>query len=179
MKKIEAKNGTKRYMFEKGDGVRRRFLPFMEEWRVRLPDPKKYVPRTQLRHTRLRHPQKWYLDEKHILQRPSMGLLSLAQFAEWMLYMTQMKAQGSKAHVAATKLFLYIQRRMRAYMYRQGLDRPLTRKTTAVYKGAARIALEKARYAYGLYVQLESSKKKPKKRSKAIKPLDTIRNDMV
>lgn len=173
MKKIEAKNGTKRYMFEKGDGVRRRFLPFMEEWRVRLPDPKKYAP-----HIRLRHSQKWYLDEKHILQRPSMGLLSLAQFAEWMLYMTQMKAQGSKAHVAATKLFLYIQRRMRAYMYRQGLDRPLTRKTTAVYKGAARIALEKARYAYGLYIQLKQ-RKPPKKKIKAIKPLDTIRNDMV
>ena len=104
-----------------------------------------------------------------------MGLLSLAQFAEWMLYMTQMKAQGSKAHVAATRLFLYIQRRMRAYMHRQGLDRPLTRRTTAVYKGAARIALERARHAYGLYVQLEPPRKDPD----AVDPLDTIRNDMV
>lgn len=170
MKKIEAKNGTKRYVFEKGDGVRRRFLPFMEEWRVRLPDPKEYAPRA-----RLRHPHEWYLDERHILRRPSMGLLSLAQFAEWMLYMTQMKAQGSKAHVAATRLFLYIQRRMRAYMHRQGLDRPLTRRTTAVYKGAARIALERARHAYGLYVQLEPPRKDPD----AVDPLDTIRNDMV
>ena len=50
MKKIESKNGTKRYVFEKGDGVRRRFLPFMEEWRVRLPDPKEYAPRARLRH---------------------------------------------------------------------------------------------------------------------------------
>ena len=170
MKKIEARNGTKRYVFEKGDGVRRRFLPYMEEWRLRLPDPKEYAPRA-----RLRHPHEWYLDEKHILWRPSMGILSLAQFAEWMLYMVQVKAPGSKAHVAATRLFLYLQRRMRTYMYRQGLDRPLTRRMTAIYRGVARIALEKARYAYRLYAQLE----RPRKDPNVPDPLDTIREDMV
>lgn len=173
MRKIEKKSGVKTYVFEKGDGMRRRHKRYLEEWRTRLPDPVKYSNGRMLRHR-----PEWYLQEEHILGRPSIGIASLAHFAEWLLYMTQKRMQGSKAHALASRLFRLLQRRMACYMYRKGLDSELDDALTKRYFAVCRDALVLAREAHAAY-EARRAEMRRAPRAPRVRPLDTIHKDMV
>lgn len=172
MKKTVRRNGTETLVFERGDGVRRRYLRFLEEWRERLPDPVRFSNGRMLR-----HPPAWYLDEAHVLARPSIGLYSLARFAEWLLYSAEKRGRGGKAHALAARLFALVRARMKAYMHRTALGAGIPGRETAVYAGACRSVLPVARAAYGEYEALVAAARSAR-RVKRPRPLDAIRRDM-
>lgn len=129
------------------------------------------------RNCHLTHGPDWYLQDEHILRRPSMGLLSLGRFALWLLYRTQVEANGSKAHVQASRLMLRIRKRMAYYMYQGGKTKRLTRELVKRYAGACRKILPLARRAYELYRAEQKAQAELKKILPI--PLDAIHEDMV
>lgn len=169
MRKAVRKDGAEVLVFERGDKMRRRFKRYLQDWRAKLPDPVKYSNGWMLR-----HPPEWYLEERHIMARPSIGLASLARFCEWLLYKAQKREAGGKAHALAARAFRLVQRRMRAYMYKQSLDSDLKDRVTSLYAGACRAVLAAAREAY------EALRATPRQdKSGRARPLDTIHKDMI
>lgn len=171
MRKIARKDGGSTLVFERGDKMRRRYKRYVEEWRGRLPDPVRYSNGRMLRHR-----PEWYLEDAHILARPSIGIASLARFAEWLLYTVQKRKPGGREHALAARLFRLVQRRMRAYMYKCSLDANLSDKGTKWYLGACRAILPLAREAHAAYEAMRLEQK-PKLRVK--RPLDAIHKDMI
>lgn len=132
----------------------------------------------QVKDFKLNHKPEWYLQEEHILLRPSIGLFSLGKFAVWLLYATQHDISfGSRSHVQATRFLLRVQRRMETYMKRGGKTKRLTRALIKVYAGACRALLPLARHAYELYKsELEEIQKVEEI---SIKAVDAVHEDMI
>lgn len=173
MRKTVRSDGATVVKFERGDKARRRYKRYLEDWRVRLPDPARDATGHMLRHR-----PEWYLDEAHILARPVLGLASLGRFAEWLLYMTQKRDPGGKSHVLAARLFNLVRKRMRAYMHMQKLDTYIRDKTTSVHAGACRTILAVAREAHAAYEALRRARRAAR-RAQPPRPLDTIHKDMI
>lgn len=175
MKKITTSTGGRTLKFERGDKMRRRYAKYLVDWRLRLPDP----TFTKAGNT-LRHPPAWYLDEEHILRRPVIGLYSLAQFAEWLLYKTQRADQGGKTHVLATRFFHIVRHNMAEHRHKEALDTPhMSRRLTQIFRGACRVSMRIGREAYEAYQDLIETRRRTSSKKFSIKPLDIIHQDMI
>lgn len=107
MRKRIKNNGFAELVFEKGDGVLKRWSEPMQSWRLVSPENRK-----------LTHAFSWYLDEENVGKRPTIGLLSLAYFAEKLLYNAYKSCPGTRACAKAQRLFVTIRRKMAQMKYR-------------------------------------------------------------
>lgn len=107
MRKRKKSNGFDQLIFEKGDGALKRWTEALQPWRLISPENRP-----------LPHAYSWYLEEEHVGRRPTLGLISLAHFAEKLLYRAYTYCPGTRASAKAQRLFMTIRRKMAQMKYR-------------------------------------------------------------
>lgn len=138
MRKVKKQNGFDAYVFERGDGALRRWAEALEGWRMGSPENRK-----------LAHPREWYLDEGNLLPRPTLGLLSLAFFAEKLLWRAYRHCPDTRACAKAQRLFGTIRRKMLQMRYRKDSSGRVQRKAERAYmKSTVQVCCRLARGAF-------------------------------
>lgn len=138
MRKQKKSNGFEELMFEKGDGALRRWAEPLQGWRMASPENR-----------RLTHPRSWYLDEAKVGARPTLGLLSLAHFAEKLLWRAYRDCPDTRASVKAQRLFGTIRRKMAQMKYRGDRNGRLQTKVEKLYmKSTVKAVVALARSAF-------------------------------
>ena len=122
MQRKSKSNGFETLVFERGDGVVKRWSEVMQPWRLTNPEWR-----------RLAHPYAWYLEEGNLLARPAFGMLSMGRFAEHLLWRARRECSGGRAEVKAARLFAAVQRKMSQLRYRTDKSGRFQRKVERGY----------------------------------------------
>lgn len=139
MRRRVKQNGFTELVFEKGDGALKRWAEPLQRWRLTSPENR-----------RLPHAYSWYLDGANVGARPTLGLLSLAHFAEKLLYRAYRDCPDTRASARAQRLFVTIRRKMAQMKYRGDkggrlqtrVERLYMKSTVKAVVALARAALE-------------------------------------
>jgi len=108
MQRKAKSNGFETIVFEKGDGMVKRWSEIMQPWRLTNPEKR-----------RLTHPYAWYLEEKNLLARPTFGLYAMGRYAEHLLWRAHRECpRESRAVIRVTRLFATVQKKMAQMRYR-------------------------------------------------------------
>ena len=138
MRKRKKSNGFEELVFEKGDGALKRWAEPLQGWRMSSPENR-----------RLPHAYSWYLDESKVGARPTLGLISLAHFAEKLLWRAYRDCPDTRASARAQRLFGTVRRKMAQMKYRCDRGGRLQRKTERLYmKSTIKAVVGLARSAF-------------------------------
>ena len=152
----ERVDGVSAVVFERGDGIRRRFRESLDEARF-------LYPRKGLIH----HPRSWFLSERP-LARPVFGVYAMAAFAEDMLWRARHAKKGPRPRFEdAARYFAETRRALQNVLSSHKIDRRLTAAQVRRLRTVVERLVEGARELVG----------KMKKVSEA--PLDTDLGDMI
>lgn len=157
MQKKAKANGFSTFVFERGDGVLKRWAEPMQAWRLKSPENRA-----------LAHKMEWYLEERNLIARPAIGILSLSRFAEKLLWKAYKEYPNTRASVRAQRLFATIQKKMAQMRYRADKSGRLQTKVEKLYmKSTIRTLLVLARRAHEDMLE-ESHRVRPSTMRKAL-----------
>lgn len=152
MRKRKKSNGFDELVFEKGDGALKRWAEPLQAWRMVSPENR-----------RLPHAYSWYLDEAKVGARPTLGLISLAHFAEKLLWRAYRDCPDTRASAKAQRLFGTIRRKMAQMKYRGDKGGRLQTKVERLYmKSTVKAVVALARSAFEA---VEAEGRKPRTES--------------